>query len=114
MDPVGALERERVSWGGGDVDHERGLVPALVLLTVDVERTAGELPEEHVPGAEEDLPLGEADRGAAVTAAPRLHEHERAVTGLQALDRGERRVGARHPSGPARRHRQKSPSGFGS
>ncbi len=114
VEPVRALERERVAAARSDVDHERRPPPALVLFAVDVERAPGDLADEHVPGAEEELPLGQADRGAAVTAAPRLHEHERAVAGPEPLDRGERRVGGPDPPGPAPTHRQKSPSGFGS
>src|SRR5512132_1908734 len=87
VDAVERLEREAFGGALGDVELELRPVPSVVLLFVDVEGRAGDLAEQPIVRADDERPREEADRGAAVTAAPRLHEHQRAVPFGQLLDR---------------------------
>jgi len=93
---VRAFERHAGAFARCDVEHERGTVPALVLLGVDEERATVDLVEEEVVRPDEKLPLREAHRGAAVAAAPRLEEHQRTVLGAQAPVVVQRHLHARH------------------
>src|SRR6266508_3261785 len=97
VDAFEAFEREALGGTFGHVEQELRPVPAFVLVLVDVERRTADFAEQPVvrPGGE--LACGEADRGAAVTAAPRLHEHQWAVLRRQLLDRANSFRSRRHP-----------------
>ena len=60
-----------------------------------VERHTRDLAEPHVLRAERELAFHEAHRGAAVTAATGLEEHERPLRGAEAMNHLERRGGGR-------------------
>ena len=92
-----------------DVEHELRAVPALVLLGVDVERRRRRPRRAAGRPGRRAARRRAADRGAAVTAAPRLDEHQRAVPLRELLDRSSA-VGV----AVTRVVHQKNPSGCGS
>ena len=76
---VGQSEREALRSAAGDVEQELGLVPALILLCVDVERDGGYFTQQHVIGARREIVCEQTQREGAVAAAARLEEGERSV-----------------------------------
>jgi hypothetical protein len=84
---VAGREREALRRSGCHVEDQPRLAPGGVLTRVDVEGAAGDLAEQHVAIAGDQLAILEADREAAVTAASRLIEHERPTVRLEAIDR---------------------------
>src|SRR5437868_2866768 len=86
MHSLGTFQRKCIALDLRDVDQELWPVPALVLLAIDIERATGDFSNEQIVMAKEQFAIGQAHRGAALTAAPRLHEDERAILGLQPRD----------------------------
>jgi hypothetical protein len=99
VDAFEALEAETLGSSFGDVENEVWTIPPLVLLAVDVESGAADLAEQQVVTSREKLADWEADRGAAVAAAPRLEQHELPVRSRQLTDRSERCIGCDDPVG---------------
>ena len=83
------LSSEKPIAGPGERPTAASGSPTLVLITVDVDRGLVEHAQQHVTRPGRELTGGQADRGAAVTAAAGLMDHQRAVARRQALEQLE-------------------------
>jgi hypothetical protein len=107
MSAIASWQRETFRRAGIDVEEKLRKSPGRVLPAFDVERTTVEHAEHHVTVPDKQLSLLKAQWEAAVAAASRLEEHERAMLGPNAPDRLRRCWASNHArdqGGLAHRH----------
>src|SRR3954471_6463575 len=76
-----------------NINRPSRMRPTSVLLPVHPELTARDLADFHIDATQLEFTDWKTHRGAAITAAPRLMEHQRAVLSFELLNELAGRVG---------------------
>jgi hypothetical protein len=80
-----------------DVENELGVLPHLVLTTVDVERASANGSKPDISITDHQLAILETQRKTAVTATPGLEQHDWPPLGDQVLECVDCYLGGNHP-----------------